>query len=70
MTPERSERKFRVGRKVLMTDAAIKQGLDGPRHILSGTVIAFHATPHLVRVRRDGHSLDETWHMDFWKPAR
>ncbi len=56
---------FRPGDRVEMTEAGLRQGLDGPRRARTGLVVA--ARPDGVRVRRDGLKTAYWYGPSLWR---
>lgn len=59
---------FEHGVRVVMTEKAIRQRLNGPKDQRRGFVSGKSGNPKLLRVHRDGRKRAETYHMDFWAP--
>ncbi len=52
--------------RVEMTEAAIKQGLDGQKRQTRGIVLRIMQDGR-IRVKRDGVKAVESWHADYWR---
>ena len=59
-------RAIKPGDLVMMTEAARRQRLFGPRNIASGTVTDVRINAGLVKVRRDGIKAAEWYSKNFW----
>lgn len=57
---------FQIGDHVVMTQSGIDNGLDGHRHLRTGTVKGF-ARNGFPRIQRDGIKSIEVYHPQFWR---
>lgn len=69
--PPRSDRprpRFKVGQRVRMSEAALRQGVNGPKDRRTGIVVEVYGRDvDMVRVRRDGMKSTEKWAASFWE---
>lgn len=59
--------KFRLGERVRVSREGQSRGY-GSRSSKTGVVAAFCRDTDLVKIRKDGCSTAETYHIDFWQP--
>jgi hypothetical protein len=56
--------KMKAGDRVVMTEAALKQKLQGPKNRSTGVIVKI--TERGLWIRRDGMNHSENWAPDFW----